>query len=143
MGLGLRDVGLAWELVRGLGVTLRHFFKPTVTIHYPTERREPFERYRGLVRWDEEKCAACALCAHFCPVKAITILTDEGPDGKKIVKYYEIDAAHCMYCGLCSEICPVGALSHSPYHELAAYEREDTIYAQERMAGAPPIKMYR
>ncbi|MDN5346633.1 MAG: NADH-quinone oxidoreductase subunit [Clostridia bacterium] len=143
MALGLKDIGLAMELIRGIGVTVRHFFQPTVTIHYPKQRREPYPRFRGLVRWDKEKCAACVLCAHYCPVKAIQIVTGEGKEGQKEVLYYQIDAARCMYCGLCSEICPVGALSHSPYYELAVYERQDAVYAQERLAGEPPIIRYR
>lgn len=143
MSLGFKDLGLAGELIRGLGVTLRHMLSPVVTIQYPTQRREPHERYRGLVRWDREKCEACVLCEHYCPVKAIKITTGEGEDGKKKVLHYQVDALHCMLCGLCVEICPVDALSHSSHYELAVYKREDTVYAQERMAGDPPIKRYR
>ncbi|GAW94175.1 NuoI/complex I 23 kDa subunit family protein [Calderihabitans maritimus] len=143
MALRLRDVVLAKELIRGLGVTLRHLFQKPVTLQYPTERREPHERFRGLVRWDREKCAACVLCEHYCPVKAIDIVTGEGEQGEKVVLHYQIDASHCMLCGFCVEICPVNALSHSPYYELAVYDLEDTIYAQEKMAGEPPITRYR
>ena len=143
MALGWKDVTLAGELLRGLGVTLRHLVKPGVTEQYPTERREPQERYRGLVRWDKEKCAACALCALYCPVKAISLDTAEGKDGRKVVLDYRLDASHCMTCGLCVEICPVGALSHSRHFELACYELTDLLFAGERMAGDPPITRYR
>lgn len=141
--MALRDLALTTELIRGLAVTLRNFLSRPVTIQYPAERREPYPRFRGLLRWDKEKCAACALCAHYCPAKAITIVTGEGENGQKVVNHYQIDVTHCLHCGFCSEICPVGALSHSPYYELAAYRREDTIYAQERMAGEPAITRYR
>lgn len=143
MGLGLRDVVLVGELVKGLGVTLRHLFKPPVTIQYPTQRRQTAPRFRGLLRWDESKCVACVLCAHYCPAKAINIVTGEKEDGAKKVMQYRLDAARCMVCGLCAEICPVGALAHSPHYELAAYEREDMVYIQERMSGNPPIIPYR
>ncbi|KKM08766.1 hypothetical protein SY88_21880 [Clostridiales bacterium PH28_bin88] len=143
MEWGLKDIGLAKELVRGLGVTLRHLFSKPVTIQYPTERREPFDRFRGLIRWDQEKCVACVLCEHYCPVKAIDIVTGEDEQGKKTVLHYQVDAIHCMLCGFCVEICPVSALSHSHHYELAVYESRDAIFAQERMAGDPPITRYR
>ncbi|MHB1127375.1 MAG: NuoI/complex I 23 kDa subunit family protein [Bacillota bacterium] len=143
MGLGLRDIGLAVELVRGLGVTLRTLFSRPFTVEYPTRRREPYGRFRGLLRWDREKCAACVLCEHYCPAKAIEIVTGEGEQGQKIVLHYQLDAVRCMFCGICTEICPVGALSHSPYFELAVYDREQAIFAQEEMAGEPPTTRYR
>lgn len=143
MSLGLRDVGLVTELVRGLGVTLRHLFKPTVTIQYPTERREPYPRFRGLIRWEREKCAACVICEHYCPARAIQITTGEDASGNKVILDWRLDASHCMVCGLCVEVCPVGALSHSHYFELAVYERAEMVFANERMAGEPPITRYR
>ena len=44
------------EIIRGLGITLKHFFvnvihrKETVTIKYPEEERERPERFRGVHR---------------------------------------------------------------------------------------------
>lgn len=143
MGLRFKDVVLVKELVRGLGVTLRHMLSRPVTVQYPTERKEPQERFRGLVRWDKEKCAACVLCEHYCPVNAIHIETGENEKGEKVVLHYQLNAARCMFCGFCVELCPVNALSHSPYYELAVYELDEAIFAEERMAGEPPITRYR
>jgi len=143
MGLGIKDLGLAVELLRGMGITFREMLKPPVTVQYPTQRRQQSEAYRGLLRWDANKCVACVLCEYYCPVKAINIITAEGPDGKKTVLDYRLDAAHCMTCGLCVEICPVRALSHSPDFELAAFEREEVVFHNEKMSGPPEIKKYR
>jgi len=143
MSLSLKDIKLTGELIRGLKITLRYMFKPSVTIQYPTQRREASENYRGLIRWDKDKCVACVLCEYFCPAKAIDITTGEDEAGNKKVLNYQVDASHCMYCGYCVEICPVKAIKHSEHFELSVYELEDTIYAQEKMAGDPPITKYR
>ena len=67
-----------WELLVGMGVTLRQFFfRPNITIQYPEEKREDLpvgeggmslRTYRGVHRLnkDEEgrvKCVACFMCS--------------------------------------------------------------------------------
>ena len=37
-----------WELMKGLSVTFRNFFKPAVTVYYPEEKAPQSPRFRGL-----------------------------------------------------------------------------------------------
>jgi NADH-quinone oxidoreductase subunit I len=103
------------EILQGLALTLKHFFTPSVTRQYPTEKRDPFPGSRGLhalVRNPDgkEKCVGCGLCAAMCPSECIYIYTSEGDDHKKIVDRYEIEVLRCVYCALCVEACPYGAV---------------------------------
>ena len=55
------------EILSGLFLTLRYFFKPKVTINYPYEKNPISNRFRGehaLRRYPngEERCIACKLC---------------------------------------------------------------------------------
>ena len=55
------------ELLKGLTVTGRYFFKRKVTVQYPEEHTPKSPRYRGLHalrRYSngEERCIACKLC---------------------------------------------------------------------------------
>jgi NADH-quinone oxidoreductase subunit I len=36
------------ELLQGLGLTMRHFFRPRITINYPEEKTPKSPRFRGL-----------------------------------------------------------------------------------------------
>ena len=52
------------EIISGLLLTLKYFFKPKVTINYPFEKGVLSYRFRGehaLRRYDsgEERCIAC------------------------------------------------------------------------------------
>ena len=67
-----KEKGMIRPLIEGLALTMKHLFKPPITIQYPEQRREPFPRYRGrhqlLVREDGRiKCVACMLCATGVP----------------------------------------------------------------------------
>lgn len=110
------------ELVKGLGVTIRHFFanvfarKYTVTIEYPEQKVAYPERFRGLHRLMHRedgnvRCVACMLCPTVCPAHCITTVAEDTNDGKeKRPKIFEIDELRCVVCGLCVEACPCDAI---------------------------------
>jgi NADH-quinone oxidoreductase subunit I len=125
-------------ILRGLGVTIRHFFKNLVksphTISYPEERRAYSGRYRGhhilTTRPDGSvRCVACFLCATNCPAECIHIEAAEQPD-VNIEKYpvvYEIDMLRCVFCGYCVDACPEEAIIMSNNYDMAYFTREQSI----------------
>ncbi len=132
------------EVVRGLGVTLRHFFtnlifrgswRYTETVRYPFEKRTYPERFRGqhrlLPREDgSPRCVACYLCATACPAYCIHIVAGESPE-RAVEKYpvaFEIDLLRCIYCGFCVEACPEDAIRmDTGIHTPAFLSREDGV----------------
>ena len=130
---------LLGELVAGLGLTLRYFFKPKVTINYPYEKGPLSPRFKGehaLRRYPngEERCIACKLCEAICPAQAITI--EAGPrrnDGTRRTTRYDIDMVKCIYCGLCQEACPVDAIVEGPNLEFATETREELLYDKAKL----------
>ena len=47
----------------------------------------------------------CNNCERHCPNGAITMITKDGSDGKK-VRIPMIDAERCLGCGACEYVCP-------------------------------------
>ena len=97
---------LLLEIVRGMALTLKYFFKPKVTINYPYEKGSLSPRFRGehaLRRYPngEERCIACKLCEAICPAQAITIEAEPREDGSRRTTRYDIDMTKCIYCGFC------------------------------------------
>lgn len=126
------------EIAQGMWVTLTTMFKPAPTRQYPKVKRKPFPGSRGLhaMRRDEDgnpACIGCGLCEAVCPSKAITVVTSEGPDHKKLVNSYELDLFRCVFCGFCIDACPVSAILQTPEFELACYQRKDGFYTKDRL----------
>jgi NADH-quinone oxidoreductase subunit I len=94
------------EIARGLGITMRHFFKntkemvlgqrndPTLeavedginTVSYPEQRRPYPARFRGMHRLTHRadgspRCVACLCCSTACPAQCIYIEAAEYPEG--------------------------------------------------------------
>jgi NADH-quinone oxidoreductase subunit I len=126
------------ELISGMWVTLKHMFKPPVTLNYPYEKGPLSPRFRGehaLRRYPngEERCIACKLCEAICPALAITIEAEPREDGSRRTTRYDIDMTKCIYCGFCQEACPVDAIVEGPNLEFATETREELFYDKEKL----------
>ena len=126
------------ELVSGMALTLRQFFRPKATINYPSEKSPLSPRFKGehaLRRYPngEERCIACKLCEAVCPALAITIEAEPREDGSRRTTRYDIDMTKCIYCGMCEEACPVDAIVEGPNLEFATETREELIYQKEKL----------
>ena len=125
------------EIVRGLGVTMGHFFKNlgfneeeemTFTTQYPDEKRNYPDRYRGkhrlMVREDGQvRCVACMCCSTLCPADCIHIEAAEhdDPSIEKYPEVFVIDELRCIACGLCVEACPCDAIRMDTGEHVSAF----------------------
>ena len=69
---------ILYEIMIGLWLTFKYFFRKKVTINYPYEKGLLSPRFKGehaLRRYanGEERCIACKLCEAICPAGAITL----------------------------------------------------------------------
>ena len=129
---------LLLEILQGLALTLKYFFKPKVTLNYPFEKGTLSPRFRGehaLRRYanGEERCIACKLCEAVCPAQAITIEAEPRDDGSRRTTRYDIDMTKCIYCGFCQEACPVDAIVEGPNFEFSTETREELFYDKEKL----------
>lgn len=138
-----------WERIylpaifKGMGITLRHFFKKKNTVAYPEVKREFSPVYRGLhvLKRDEqgrENCTACGLCAVACPAEAITMTAAERKKNEehlyreeKYAAVYEINMLRCIFCGLCEEACPKEAIYLTDRIVPSDYERPNFIFGKD------------
>lgn len=129
----------AVSLLKGLWITLIHFFRPATTLQYPLERPVLAPRYRGLHGLTSKpdgdlNCIGCGSCAKVCPDHVITMKTEkrEGRKGRYPVQF-ELDLNSCCFCGLCSEVCPTKpkAIVLTQRYELAVRNRADLILTRE------------
>ena len=126
------------EVLAGLWMTLKYFFKPKATLNYPFEKGPISPRFRGehaLRRYPsgEERCIACKLCEAVCPAQAITIEAEPRADGSRRTTRYDIDMTKCIYCGFCQEACPVDAIVEGPNFEFSSETRAELFYDKERL----------
>ena len=127
------------ELFQGMALTLRYFFSPKYTLHYPMEKFPQSPRFRGLHALrrypnGEERCIACKLCEAVCPAMAIVIESAERDDANgatsRRTTRYDIDYNKCIYCGFCEEACPVDAIVETRVFEYHGEKRGDLYFTK-------------
>lgn len=124
-----------WSLLQGMQVTIREFFRPTVTVHYPRQSLPMAPRYRGHIEMLKEPasgipvCTACTLCQKACPSGCIALTGVKNEEAKRrVCATYQLDFTKCSLCGACVEVCPVDAIRFSKAYNLASTRREDYSY---------------
>ena len=151
------------ELVKGLGITLKHlvlsllgksrgkkdFHSPSgvgVCMQFPEQRwdeRLP-EYYRGapvLVRGEDgrERCVSCQLCEFICPARAIKVTPGTVEPSASCQKQekapaeFEIDMLRCIYCGMCQEACPEQAIFLSKEYLITLTDRDRAVRNKETL----------
>jgi NADH-quinone oxidoreductase subunit I len=127
-----------WDLLCGLYVTGKYFFKKNITVQFPEERTPVSPRFRGLLALrrypnGEERCIACKLCEAVCPALAITIEAEPREDGSRRTTRYDIDVFKCINCGLCEESCPVDSIVVTPIQHYHFTERGQNILTKDKL----------
>jgi NADH-quinone oxidoreductase subunit I len=130
-------------ILKGMFITLKHFFGKKTTISYPEQKREFSKVYRGqhVLKRDDigrERCTACGLCAVACPAEAITMIAAERKPGEenlyreeKYAAVYEINMLRCIFCGDCEEACPKEAIFLTDRIVASQYKRKPFIYGKD------------
>src|SRR5690554_1272305 len=126
------------EMLKGMRLTGKYFFKRKVTLRYPQEKTPTSARFRGLHALrrypnGEERCIACKLCEAVCPALAITIDSEQRDDGTRRTTRYDIDLFKCIYCGFCEESCPVDSIVETHIHEYHFDKRGQNIVTKPQL----------
>ncbi len=126
------------DLLLGMKLTGKYFFKKKITVQFPEETTPISPRFRGLLALrrypnGEERCIACKLCEAVCPALAITIESEPRDDGSRRTTRYDIDMFKCINCGLCEESCPVDSIVVTPIHHYHISERGQNIMTKEKL----------
>ncbi len=114
-----------------LWLGLKSLFVPRATIMYPETYQEYCCNYRGMLKWYDDRCINCALCARICPSGAIKMYKGD------VKKYPGINYQRCIFCGFCRDICPVNALEFRPIHDKAYYTLDEQLQKPEEFKKEP------
>lgn len=133
---------MSMALLKGLALTMKHFFRRPVTLQYPEQKQLVPPRFRGrpalIFNADGlPRCVACGLCERICPSQCITVVPKTGSAWVRALSDYTLDLNRCSFCGLCVEACPIEAIQMSHEYELAARSRHELVYTTRMLKTGP------
>lgn len=125
-------------LINGFKVTHKYFLharKEIVTVEYPEERPQIFDRFKGEVIMphdenNEHACTGCQACEIACPNGTIEIIWDrildpETGKKKKTIDKHIYHLSMCTMCSQCIEACPTNAIVWGQGFEHSVLDRSE------------------
>lgn len=128
-----------FNLVKGMTITGKHLGRHAVTIQYPEQKMQMFERSRGIVvllsdkETGELNCTMCMLCMRACPTAAIHIVAPRDENKKRQLQSFVVDNTLCCFCGLCEEACNFSAIKLAPKYEFSTLDKEDLVWDVKKL----------
>ena len=100
----------------------RSLVRHSATEKYPFVRQVDPIRLRSFLKWTQETCTGCGLCAIDCPANAIQVTVIDRK-AKRFVFAYHVD--QCIFCGQCVQTCRQDSLEMvNNQWELAALTKD-------------------
>lgn len=101
-------------------MTLKSLFSKPATKLYPVEAPQYYERTKGHVVIETDKCRFDGSCAMLCPTGALEV------DRKAFT--WSIDRFKCIQCRNCIEVCVESALTMDPQYAEPSSAHTVTVY---------------
>ncbi len=114
--------------LRELGEAIKALVKGPYTAKFPQEPHVPHPNFRGLPKFNQERCVGCLACEQICPAEAIAHkdVIEETPEGRKTAKRILFHYADtCIFCGQCEAVCIADheGIKSSREWDLAFFDR--------------------
>ncbi|MGE0823023.1 MAG: 4Fe-4S dicluster domain-containing protein [Candidatus Binatia bacterium] len=94
--------------VRELGEALKALVRGPYTVRFPQQPHVPYPSFRGLPKFNQERCVGCLACEQVCPAEAIAHqdVIEETVTGRRRAKRVLIHYTDtCIFCGQCEAAC--------------------------------------
>jgi NADH-quinone oxidoreductase subunit I len=123
---------------RALSITFRNFWRPPVTVQYPTVKRVYPDRFRGILaltydkETGEENCIGCRLCEFICPPQVIKVEMLKA-EKRNWAKTFTLELYSCEFCELCVQVCPTDAIIMLKTFDLATADRREMLLDKDRL----------
>ena len=123
---------------RALGVTFRNFWRPPVTVQYPTVKRVYPDRFRGILaltydkETGEENCIGCRLCEYICPPQVIKVEMLKA-EKRNYAKTFTLELYACEFCELCVQVCPTDAIIMMKSFDMSTSDRRELLLDKDRL----------
>ncbi len=106
--------------IRELVEAVRAVVKGPFTTKFPVKVDSVHPNFRGLLKFNSDKCICCGACTRVCPPRAREIAFDHE---KGVIRNIH-HAERCIYCGQCVLYCTTReGISHTQEFDAARTER--------------------
>lgn len=113
--------------LRELVEAIKAVAKGPYTVKFPFQPPQIDKAFRGLPKFNKEKCVLCGACERICPTDAITCIDDEVHK----IRTMHRDWNKCIWCSQCAAYCTVKeGIDITNEFDISTLDKES---AQERI----------